>query len=78
MEDKGYLYILKSEKDGRFYIGQTSDLIERMAAHTRGSVKSTKNRRPLELVFFKSFNSKSEAMREENRLKCYKKTKDFL
>jgi putative endonuclease len=72
------VYILKSLKDNRYYIGQTSSLDARLNAHNRGSVRSTKNRRPLKLVWFKEFNSRAEAMKEEARLKRYKDTEKFL
>ena len=78
MDNNFYLYILESEKDQRFYIGQTEDLVGRLNAHQRGSVRSTKNRRPLRLVYFKSFISRSEVLKEEFRLKGYKNTKKFL
>jgi putative endonuclease len=51
-----HVYILKSEKDGKLYIGQTSNLEERLSAHNRGSVKSTKHRRPLKLIYSKEFH----------------------
>ncbi|WP_083852701.1 GIY-YIG nuclease family protein [Pedobacter arcticus] len=38
-----FAYILQSEKSGRFYIGHTQDLIERLKRHNSGMVKATKN-----------------------------------
>lgn len=38
-----YLYILKSLKDSKLYIGQTSDLRKRLAEHNTGQNKSTKH-----------------------------------
>lgn len=78
MKDKFYVYVLRSKRDQKFYIGQTSDLVSRINAHFRGSVRSTKNRRPVELIYLKSFDNRSEAVREENRLKRYKDTEKFL
>ncbi len=78
MEKKNLVYILRSSKDGRFYIGQTDCLIERLSAHNRGSVKSTKNRRPLELVYFETYNGKSEAVIKEAFIKSQKNTRRFL
>jgi hypothetical protein len=41
-----YLYILRSEGSGRFYIGQTKDLAQRVAYHNASYSKSLKNREP--------------------------------
>jgi predicted GIY-YIG superfamily endonuclease len=41
-----YTYVLKSEKDGRFYTGVTNDLRKRLLKHNKGIVKSTKYRIP--------------------------------
>jgi putative endonuclease len=47
-----FVYILISKKDNKRYIGMTSDLNRRLFEHNTGLVKSTKNRTPLELVYF--------------------------
>ncbi|MBU0706331.1 GIY-YIG nuclease family protein [Patescibacteria group bacterium] len=67
-----YVYILKSEKDSHLYIGQTNDLNEKLKRHETGSVKSTKNRRPLTLIYSEEFGSRSEAVRRESYLKKLK------
>lgn len=41
-----YTYVLKSELDGKLYIGWTSNLKVRVDLHNRGKVDSTKNRLP--------------------------------
>ncbi len=46
-----YFYTLYSLKDKRLYKGVTSDLGNRFIRHNSGGVKSTKNRRPLILVY---------------------------
>ncbi len=63
------VYILKSEKDNKRYIGITSDLKERLFDHNNGLVKSTKNRRPLKLTHTEIFESKTEALRREKFFK---------
>ena len=70
-----YLYILKSHKDGSYYIGVTNDLDERLSRHNAGHVKSTKNKRPLIRIFSKAYESKSEAMDRERKLKNLKSRK---
>lgn len=60
-----YTYVLQSKKDGRYYVGFTSNLDERIKSHNEGSVKSTKNRRPLELVYYEACSSKDKAKKRE-------------
>ncbi|QNN41359.1 GIY-YIG nuclease family protein [Pedobacter roseus] len=64
-----YSYILKSEKDGKYYYGSTENLEIRLIKHNRGDVKSTKARRPLTIHFFEEFNSRSEAFKREQYYK---------
>lgn len=49
-----YTYILKSEKDGKFYTGYTKDLKLRLEEHNKGKVPSTKERAPLILVYYEA------------------------
>jgi putative endonuclease len=46
-----YVYALISNVDNQFYVGFTNDLKMRMDAHAKGKVESTRNRRPLKLVY---------------------------
>jgi putative endonuclease len=64
-----YTYILKSQKDGRFYYGSTSDIETRLKSHNGGKVRSTKSRRPLVLHYQETFDSKTEAIRRETFFK---------
>ena len=70
-----YVYALKSEVDGRFYIGHTSDIEERLRMHNAGHVVATKHRRPLTLFGTKSFKTKQEATKKEYWLKQQKDIK---
>ncbi len=45
-----YVYVLHSQKDGKFYTGFTKDLKLRFDQHNKGQVESTKERRPLDLL----------------------------
>jgi len=64
------VYILRSLKDKRRYIGMTErTILQRVDEHNRGIVKSTKNRRPLELIYFEKFETKTEAMKREKFFK---------
>jgi len=64
-----YVYVLLSKKDGKFYIGQTNNLKKRLNRHYAGLVKSTRHRRPLELLLFEEYATRSEAMKRETFLK---------
>ena len=64
-----FVYVLKSKKDNKRYIGFTDSLERRISEHNSGLVKSTKNRRPLELIYFEKFETKSEAMNREKYFK---------
>ncbi|OGG01951.1 hypothetical protein A2W14_01455 [Candidatus Gottesmanbacteria bacterium RBG_16_37_8] len=70
-----WVYVLRSIKDKKYYIGQTNNIDVRFIKHNNGKVKSTKSRLPLELIFSKEFNTRSEAIRTEKRLKGYKNSK---
>lgn len=60
-----YVYILRSLKDKNLYIGKTNNLKNRYKLHIKGQVKATKNRLPLELIFYESFKNKTDAGRDE-------------
>lgn len=67
-----FLYILQSEKSGRYYIGCTNDLSRRLIEHNAGKTASLKNLRPLKLVFQQEYREASLARRMELRLKKLK------
>ncbi len=64
-----YIYVLKSEKDGQFYTGYSKNLKERIRLHDEGKVLSTKNRRPLKLVYFEGCLNQQDATHREKYLK---------
>jgi putative endonuclease len=66
---KYIVYILKSGRDQKRYIGVTKDLRRRLQEHNSGLVKSTKNRRPFELIHREEFSTKSEALKREKYYK---------
>ena len=66
---KFIVYILNSLKDNKKYIGYTRDLDRRILQHKEGLVKSTRNRRPLELIYTETFDSKKEATDREKFFK---------
>lgn len=64
-----YVYVLKSQKDGNYYVGYTSDLKKRLQAHNSCSVPSTKYRTPFDLVYYEASQCQSDALRREKYLK---------
>lgn len=72
LNDYGYVYILQSKKNSRYYVGSTVNINKRFSEHQNGCVKSTKNIRPLELKFFKKYESIKEARQIEYKIKIMK------
>lgn len=66
------VYVLKSQKDDNLYIGCTSDLKYRLLSHNQGRVRSTKGRRPLQLIYQENFDNQYEAFRKERFYKTAK------
>jgi len=64
-----FVYVLISEKDGKFYIGISRDPRERLKAHNRGETKSTKGRRPFKLTYTEKIGDRSKARIREKYLK---------
>jgi len=64
-----YVYVLRSKKDKGFYVGYTTSLKDRLDLHDRGQVSSTKNRRPIELVYYEVSLNQEDALHREKYLK---------
>jgi putative endonuclease len=64
-----YTYVLISLKDYKFYTGYTSDIEKRVLSHNNGEVISTKNRRPLELIYYEACLFQEDALHREKYLK---------
>ena len=64
-----YVYVLKSLKDKGLYVGRTENLKERFLYHNKGKVKSTKNRKPLKLIYYEASNNIKDATHREQYLK---------
>ncbi|KKR68209.1 MAG: GIY-YIG catalytic domain protein [Microgenomates group bacterium GW2011_GWA2_40_6] len=73
-----YVYVLQSQKDRKLYTGYSSDLKRRITEHNQGLVSSTKNRRPLKLIYYQAFVSEIDARREEKHLKSGSKARNEL
>ena len=67
-----YVYVLRSEKDGSFYIGHTADLEESIQRHNHGKSSYTKAKTPWKLIYQEVFTTRSEAMKREKEIKRMK------
>lgn len=73
-----YTYILKCS-DGSLYTGWTNRLEERVKAHNEGrGAKYTRGRRPVELVYYETLETKEEALRREYAIKQMNRTRKLL
>ncbi|MDR0888995.1 MAG: GIY-YIG nuclease family protein [Coriobacteriales bacterium] len=71
---KYYTYILANKRNGTIYTGVTNDLIRRVHEHKRGLNDSfTKKYKVHKLVWYASFESISEAIYMEKRIKNWKR-----
>ncbi len=68
--DTFYVYILRSRRTGRYYVGSTDDIERRIQEHNSGKSVSTRGGAPWELVHFASFPTRSEAQACERKVKA--------
>lgn len=69
MDKKYFTYILLT-KQNTLYCGYTDDVEKRFQAHLEGKgAKYTRSHKPIKIVYQKEFETKSEAMKEERRIK---------
>ena len=69
------LYILKC-KDGTLYTGIATDLKRRLREHnfSKLGAKYTRGRRPVKLIWSRNFRNRSNASKEEARIKKLTRT----
>jgi len=67
-----YVYVLRSIKFERNYVGFTKDINNRLKQHNSGHTKSTKPYKPWKLLFFETYSTKIEAINREKFLKTGK------
>ncbi|MBI3165307.1 MAG: GIY-YIG nuclease family protein [Anaerolineales bacterium] len=64
-----YIYILHSQDLQRYYVGSTADVTRRLEEHNAGKSKSTRAGAPWKLVHTESFETRSDAMLRERKIK---------
>lgn len=63
------VYLLKSRKDGTFYLGWTTALLRRLVEHNSGQVTWTRRKAPWWLVGFERHHTAEAAKARERALK---------
>jgi putative endonuclease len=71
------VYILRSLKTDRYYVGHTDSITRRIEEHNIGASKYTRNSRPWKLVYNEEFPTRSEAAKRELEIKG-KKSKRYI
>ena len=66
-----YVYVLRSKLDNNFYVGYTKNLKLRFEKHQKGMVESTRERRPLKLIYYEACLNRDDATKREKYLKTY-------
>lgn len=64
--------VVLSLKDNKFYIGYTANIDQRINQHINGEVSSTKERRPLKLIYYETYFNKFDALKRERYFKTTK------
>ena len=70
-----YTYVLRSTKDGAWYIGFTHDLRKRLKEHNSGKNVSTKGRGPFEVIYYEAYRNSEDARSREKQLKSWNLSK---
>ena len=74
MNDRYYVYILASQRNGTLYVGVTNDLARRIGEHKSGIVSGfTRQYGVNHLVYFEEHASILEAREREHRMKRWKR-----
>ena len=63
------VYIIESQKDKSWYYGFSENVEKRLDLHNEGNSTYTKSKRPWKLIFLRSFDIKTEALKFERYLK---------
>ncbi|MDH4330705.1 MAG: GIY-YIG nuclease family protein [Candidatus Moranbacteria bacterium] len=74
---KYHVYLLLSQKDNRTYLGSTDNLERRLIEHNNGKTQSTRNRRPLKLIYSEEIDTLLGARQREKYLKSRKGRKEL-
>ena len=68
-----FIYVIKSLKNKRYYIGSTNNLKRRLEEHNSGKSKYTRLTKPFRLIYKEEYKTLKEARKREYYLKKIKK-----
>jgi putative endonuclease len=69
-----YVYMLKSKKSGKYYIGYTDNIKARFDSHNKGLNKATKPYIPWVLEYYEAYKTEDAALTREKILKNHGRT----
>lgn len=72
MSNMYYVYVLRSERDEKLYIGSTNNVVRRLEEHNCGKLLVTRHRKPFKIIYTETFQTRAEAMRREKYFKSLK------
>lgn len=71
-----FVYIIRSKRTERSYVGLSDNPKRRLSEHNRGKVFSTRAYRPWQLIHTECYPTLKEALEREKYLKSYKGVKE--
>ncbi len=70
-----FVYVLRCT-DGSFYVGETNDVLSRLARHNNGTgATHTAMRRPVQLVYVEEYSNRDDCLKRERQLKRWTRAK---
>ncbi|MCK4351956.1 GIY-YIG nuclease family protein [candidate division WOR-3 bacterium] len=72
-----YVYMLRNDFTGSFYVGQTNNLQDRVKRHNENRASYTKGKGHWSLYYFEQYKSRTDAVKREREIKS-KKSKYYI
>jgi len=72
-----WVYILQSDSTGRYYVGQTHNLADRLVRHNSGRTAATRGRGPWWLIYREEQPTRQQAVACEREIKAHK-SREYL
>jgi putative endonuclease len=67
-----YVYIIQSLKDHGYYVGETVDVNARIKFHNAGFQRSTRSRKPFQMILIEEYPDRLAALKREKEIKSWK------
>ncbi len=64
-----YIYVLRSQRSGRWYTGYSADIRKRLRRHNERRSVATRNQVPYELLYYEACQNRVDAKHREIYLK---------